>query len=461
MNYETSAEDIDTVTKVLTVSIPSKEVEDKYSSEIAALSKKVKMKGFRPGKAPADLVVKMHGPEARAEVVNKLISTSLGEIVREQKINYVGQPQLTIETSGQGEDLKFKAHFSLYPVAELKKYDSFKIRLPEEKVGDEDVTRVINRIRSSSAQFEKIADRTEIKKGDAVQCQVQALIDGAANGEPSSMRIVVGEEETPPEVNEALSGMKLGETKRISVKSISEDERNEGKEIQYDITPQELFEKILPELTDEFAKTVDKDVASVLELRLKISELLEKDRKEQSRSRAEGLILRELANSHDFIVPQVMIDMEIYNMLARGRMIEPSKLPFEQFQAEMFREQMGRSAEERVKASVLVDKIVEAEKLTPTEEETKEWFDQQRARLGEEVFKQFLSDQGYVQSMWVDFTRKKGLDFLMTKTHIDYISLEEFEKEEKAAQKENQKKSEAAKKPAKKNETKNAKAKKD
>jgi|GEM_PF-778565 len=459
MNYESSSENIDSVTTVFTVSIPSIEIEEKLKSELNALAQKVSIKGFRPGKAPKDMVEKLHGKEVRVEVMNKLISSSLGEIIKEKNLNYVGQPTLDIETTGeeQGQALKFKANFSLYPVPELKKYDSFEITLPKVDVADKDVDQVIDRIRSSSADYKKITDRTKVESNDTVQCNIAAIIDGEPNKDPSPMKIEVNGVDTPEEIKEALLGTTVGETKSVTVKSISEDEKNQGKDIQYQVTAVEIFEKVLPEMTDDYAKSVDKEIGTVLELRLKINDLLKKEREQQSRTQAEGLILKELAGNHDFKVPQVMVDMEIYNMLSRANMFDPSKTPFEQFNAQPFRERMGNAAEERVKASVLVDKIAQVDKLLPSEDETKQWFEEQKERLGEEVFKKFLADQGYVQSAWVDYTRRKVLDFLIGKTKIEYVTAEEFEKIEKKANK--AEKAEKAEKTAKaeKQETKQLK----
>ena len=428
MNYEASVTDVDNVTKVLTVCIPKSEIEASFEKHIGSYSSRVKMKGFRQGKAPRDMVVKQHGEEVRREVIQKLISTSLDNLIKEHEINYVGHPRLDIESNGEeGKDLKFKANFALYPVAELKNYESFSIKLPKIEVSKEEIDRVIGRIQNSTAEYKAITDRTKIQNGDVVQTIIQAIVDDVSNGDGTPMRMEVGGPDVPEEITEALVTMSVGEVKTVAVKSITEDERNKGKRVEYKITASELFEKILPEMTDAFAKQVDTEVETVLELRKKIDELLQKDKEEQSRLKAEGLVLKDLANRHDFQIPQLMIDMEIYNMLVRGNMIDPQQMPFDRFNGQPFRERMGGPAEERVKAAVLVDKIGEADKLLPNEEETKQWFSEQKARLGEEAFKQFLKEQNSVQSAWVDYTRRKVLDFLLSRTKIEYITQEEFD----------------------------------
>ena len=435
MNYQSSVEDVNSVTKVFTVSIPSSVVDERFNKELGSVAQKVSIKGFRPGKAPRDLVVKMHGKEIRADVMNKLISTSLTEIIKEHDLNYVGNPALDIESTEEGKDLKFKANFAIYPVPELKKYDSFKITQPTIEVTDTDIEQVITRIRNSSAEFNKV-DRTTMKDGDSVQCKILAIVDGQSGPEPTPMRLEVGGPETPDEITEALREMKLGETRTVSVKNISELESSKNKKIEYQITADEIFEKILPELNDEFVQKIDNSVKTVVELKTKIQDLLKADREEQSRMQAEGMVLKDLAGNHTFELPQVMIDMEIYNMLARNRMIDPSKVSFDQFNAEPFREQMAEQAEERVKATVLVDRIAQEEKLMPSEEELKKWFDEQKEKLGEDGYNRFMGNRDYVQSAMVEFTRKKVLDFLLARTKIEYVTNEEFQKIEKPKKKE-------------------------
>lgn len=429
MTYQSSIEEIDSVTKVITVSISKTQIEESFKSQVGSLSTKVKLNGFRPGKAPKNLVEKTHGPELRQEVIQKLISNSLSELIKEHQLNYVGQPKLDIESDGsEGKDLTFKANLSLYPVPALKDYAAFSITLPKVEITDADVDAVINRVRNSMAEFKTISDRKSIKKGDVVQSTVQALIDGEGNGEGTQMRLEVGGADTPEEITEALSSMNVEETKVVEVKQITESERAKGKKVEYKITAHEILEKVLPEMTDELAKQVDNEVSTIVELKTKIRDLLKNDREEQSRQRAEGLILKELAARHEFKIPDVMMDMEIYNMLARGGMLDPQKITFERFNGQAFRERMGGSASERVRASILVDKIGEVEKLLPSEEDTKKWFDEQKEKLGEQVFKQFMQDQNTVQSAWLDFTRRKILDFLRARTKIEYVSQEEFDK---------------------------------
>lgn len=435
MNYQSSIEEIDSVTKVLKVSIPSAKIDESFKEQVGSLSSKVKIKGFRAGKAPKNLVEKTHGPELRQEVVQKLISSSLNDLIKEHQINYVGQPMLDIESNGmEGKDLTFKANFAIYPSPELKDYAAFSITLPNVEVVDADIQSVIDRVRNSMAEYKTVSDRTDIAAGDVVQATVQALVDGAGNGDGTPMRLDVAGADTPEEITEALKSMKVGETKTVSVKEITESERAQGKKIEYKITAHEILQKILPEVTDEFAKKIDGEVETAAALKTKIRDLLTKDREEQSRQRADGMILKELAARHVFKIPDLMMDMEIYNMMARSGMVDPEKLPFERFNGQAFRERMGEPACERVRASILVDKISEVEKIVPTDEETKQWFADKKEEMGERAYNQFMADRDMVQSAWMDYSRRKVLDFLRAKTTINYVSKEEFDKLEQEKQ---------------------------
>jgi trigger factor len=446
MNYQSSIEEIDSVTKVLKVSIPSTRVDESFKEQVGSLSNKVKLKGFRAGKAPKNLVEKTHGPELRQEVVQRLISSSLNELIKEHQINYVGQPLLDIESDGmEGKDLTFKANFAIYPSPEVKDYSAFSLTLPKAEVTDADVQSVIDRVRNSMAEYKPVTDRKEIKAGDVVQTTVQALVDGEGNGEGTSMRLDVSSADTPEEITAALKTMSVGDTKVVDVKQITDSEKAQGKKIEYKLTAHEILEKILPEVTDEFAKRIDGEVETVAALLTKIRDLLSKDREEQTKQRADGMILKELAQRHQFKIPDIMMDMEIYNMMARNGMIDPQKIPFERFNGQAFRERMGEPAAERVRASILVDKISEVEKIVPNEEETKKWFADKKEEMGDRAYNQFMADRDMVQSAWMDYSRRKVLDFLRGKATIKYVSKEEFEKIEAAENAKSEKGSEEKK----------------
>ncbi|MCB9030508.1 MAG: trigger factor, partial [Deltaproteobacteria bacterium] len=292
MNYESSVDNTDNLTTTLSVTIPNAEIEERFKKELSAVSKKIKIKGFRPGKAPIDMIKKMHGPQVRGDVVQKLISTSLGELIKEHKINYVGNPELDIKKNEEGHDLEFKANFAIYPEPEIKDYKGIKVKGPKLEVADQDVDKVVRRIQSSNAEHKKIEDRKKPKAGEVAEYTVFGFIEGQDKNKPNDLKPVkacLGQDELPPELDQALSEMEVGETKTIEVPSVAQHTADDAG-VKYEVTLEAIYEQILPELTDAFVKTVDAECATALELKIKIREMLEKEREQNRNQKVEGEI---------------------------------------------------------------------------------------------------------------------------------------------------------------------------
>ncbi|MCB0340568.1 MAG: hypothetical protein KDD53_13230, partial [Bdellovibrionales bacterium] len=159
MDFKSAIEEIDEITRVLKVTIPAEEVQKELQHALDHLTSTTSLKGFRPGKAPRQLVEKMHGRRVRQEVRDRLISSSLGNLIKEHEIDFIGQPKLDIDNKEADDTISYAANFILYPRPKIVGYDEISVSVSKLEVLDEDVSKTMERFRESRATFEDVKER--------------------------------------------------------------------------------------------------------------------------------------------------------------------------------------------------------------------------------------------------------------------------------------------------------------
>ncbi|RMG43723.1 MAG: trigger factor [Candidatus Dadabacteria bacterium] len=438
MNYKSSIEDVNEVTKKLTVSIPADTVSREYENALSGVMKNTRIKGFRPGKAPRNIVEKLHGGRVRMEVANRLISDSLQSLLKEHEINMVGMPEIDIASYESDKDIEYTANVSIFPTPEISGYDSFELEVPEMKVKPEEVDSAIEQLRENQASTRKIEDRSQAQKGDVIEAEVTVKVDGQEQGPAEPLVVALGEGRLPEELEKAIEGLKIGESCTVSIPlpDDHQDKNLRGKTATYTVNLKGLSEKVLPEIDDAFAKNVGMNVETLLELRVKISEQLEKEKERQRKELIHEKILEQLLERNEFMVPQPLVDDEIRGLLVRYGLIDPRKVDPGRISVEPFREKLGEVALKRVKTAVLVDRIAEKENLLADQSDIEREIKEATEKHGmpEEEVRRFFMEQGRSASLLIELTRNKVLDFLSERATVKYVQDSDGNKEGKGDQ---------------------------
>ncbi|MEZ4754777.1 MAG: trigger factor [Bdellovibrionota bacterium] len=428
MSIDSSIEDVNDVTKKLNVTIPSEMVATEVEVALGNIAKTAKIKGFRPGKAPINMVKNFHGSRVHMEVANRLISSTLGDLVKEHELNMVGSPEIDVANLEEGENISYTANVSLYPSPIIKGYDKFEVEVPKEEVSDTEVDAVIEQLRNSRATSKAVEGREIVNSGDVIEGTLAIALDGEDAAAPEPIVVGLGEGQLPVELEAGIPGIKLGESKQIEG-SIPVDHPNQevrGKKAVFTITVNSISEKILPELNDEFAKGLGIEAETLLELRIKVRERLESEAEKEQKAALQSAVLDKLLERNEFDVPQALIDEEIWNFLVRGGMVDPNKVKMQDIDISRFRDQMGPMAEKRVKAVVMVDQIADQEKIevtvVDTESHYQEFADQSNVSI-EEV-KKFFSDEWRQKQIEAEIKRSKATELLVDRAKIKYIDKE-------------------------------------
>lgn len=357
----------------LEISVPVEEVNQETERVVDEIRQRVRLPGFRPGKAPASLIRKRFQGDIRQEVLEKLVPRFLQKQFEEENLNVVGTPSIKEVHFHEGEPLRFRAEFEVAPEIQLGEYRGIAVPYEEPKVSDEDVEKRLEEIRNQKAEYVNVEPRP-LEQGDYAVVYLESL--SGVEGEPirqDEVMLHLGSEETLPALTENLVGTSPGEQREFDV-VYPEDHgqpRLAGKTVRFRAEVKGIRRKELPELNDEFAKDLG-DFADLAELRDNIRKSIFREREYAAQQEAKTKIIDKLVDAHDFPVPEAFLDRQIEAnverrvraMAASGVDIRNLKLDWEKVRTSQ-RDQAIRD----VKASLILDRIGTAEQIDATTDE--------------------------------------------------------------------------------------------
>ncbi len=358
----------------LTVEMDPTEVEASMEKTFRKLVQVKKVPGFRVGKTPRNIFEKYYTRKNLLEdTLEELLPDAYKKAVAEQQIEPIASPQIELT---QMEPVTFKAIVPLKPVITLGDYHQIKVaEEPPHEVNDEDVDKVLDSLRHEHATWEP-ADR-EVKAGDLITMDIWSEVDGKAYINQKGAQYTVKAEDTFPVKGfaEQLIGMKKDEEKEFNLDFPADDPRTEvaGKTCKFKIRMNEIKEEKLPELNDDFTKSISKEYETVEKLRGMARERLITSTKDIAKSAFEEKALDAVVKESTVEFPDVMTDAEIHRMMDERFQTQQQfeayaksvKKTTEEIHTE-FHEQAHEVAEERVKRSLVLGKISDEEKIEVT-----------------------------------------------------------------------------------------------
>jgi trigger factor len=429
---DSSIEHINDITRKIRVKIPKDEVDRSFESKLGDLSRTLNIKGFRKGKAPRAVVEKMHGPRIRYEVVNDLISSSLNSVLESNKLPVIGSPEIDVASFEPGKALEYTAEVVLYPDPEVKAFEALEVTVEPPEVKDEDVQKVIEMLRQQKATTRKNEFRNVVKEGDVVDIVVKITKEGESEPIVSEPIVIpLGKERLPQEIEKGLLGMEIGQNRKIEAPLPNiQTEQAEALKATWEITLNNVLEEILPELNDEFVKGLGAEkIGTVLELRMKIREDLEAERKSREKMDVIAKLMDHLIDSNDFMLPQQLVDDTLRRMLVQANLVRldrGERGSAMDFDLEPFRKDFEEHARKRLKGNIIIDKIAQNQQLKLSEDDIKGAIErlQQYQGVSAEELKKLTSNRDFLNSYMGEILREKTLDALFEKVSIKYDKLE-------------------------------------
>jgi trigger factor len=354
------------------ITVPLAEVESETERAVAEIQKKVRLPGFRPGKAPISLVKTRFAGEVRRDVLDKLVPRFFRAEAEKDHLQVVGQPTVTEVHFHAGEPLRFKADFEVAPTFELGEYRGIVVHYTEPEILDSEVATRLDEIREQKAEYVNEEPRP-LADSDYAVISLESLSGVAEKVSQDEVMLKIGDGSTLAAFSENLRGASPEESREFEVTYPEDYERKNlaGRTVRFRASVKAVRRKELPELNDEFAKDLG-DYQTLDELKDAVRKALLRDRENEAQSEAKQQLLDKLVDTHDFALPEVYVDRQVEinveNQLRTlaGQGVDPRsiKLDWEKVKET----QKGRAARD-VKASLLLDRIGEREAIGATQDE--------------------------------------------------------------------------------------------
>jgi len=351
------------------VSVPSSLVQSKKSSRFESIARKAKLPGFRPGKAPMNIIENQYGNQVNQEVLSEVLETTYAEIIQDKELQPAGPPEVSIDQFVDGSDFKYTATIEVMPEFELKGIDEIKVEKLTATVTQSDLNEMIENLQKQRGEWKPV-DR-ESGKGD------QLLIDfiGKINDEPfeggsaDDFVIEVGSGQMLPEFDQVLEGVKTGDEKEFDL-TFPEDYHKEdlsNKPAVFNIKVKEVRELIPAEINDEFVKGFGIESGKSDDLIKEIKASMEKEKESKIKNDLRINLMKYLRENNKIDIPKVMIHREAHAMQKdwmrqSGIEDEDKALPIENFE---------EIASERVHLGLLVNELVISRELKLDDDKVK------------------------------------------------------------------------------------------
>jgi len=426
MDWQVSIDDIDEITKKISVSINQERVAREFDVMLNRVSRSAHIKGFRKGKVPRKMVEQMLGDRIRMDVASSLINESLRKVYEENKLEVVGEPRIDLEKIEATSPLDFKATVSIFPRPVISNYKNRTVEVVKREVTEDDVQQALERVRESKAELKAIEDRKDAQKGDVVALSVSVQVENNERSRPEPFVDVLGSGKLNDEVEKQLEGLTVGENKEVTV-TAPEDHTNaelRGKPVTYHIQLHGIFSKTLPELSDEFAKGVGLGVETAEALKEQLKARLVQQAEDETQNDIHGTLLDLLVAENPFKIPESMVDDEIRGIVARYGVAGGSKP--ENIDVTPYRAQFEDFALNRIRCAILIDSVGELEAIKVDEADREKMIERMAAQSGStvEATRKTVHDRNRLMSFLLEVRRTKILEFLVANTTVSYKSPE-------------------------------------
>ena len=434
MDIRLEVEDISPVKKKLKVEVPA-EVAGKEFNQIANDYKKhARLPGFRPGKAPLQLVKRRFRKDICKDVLQRLIPESYDQALREREVKPLGDLRIEQLSFEEGESLSYEAQVEILPEITLPEYRGLEVQVPTEALTEEMVEEQLEKIRQRQAPLVTVSDRTTAADGDYATVDLEGkYLDQDPDGKPAepiaekNVTLQLGGEHTHKSFDQALNGMDVGEKKTFEVTYEPDypEEKLAGHRVRFNVVLNDIKLLDLPDLDDEFARGLG-EFENLGKLKDKIREELNHQLEQNRASKLRQELVQKLIDATNFEVPELLVENRIddkvrdlaYDMARQG--LNPTKTDVDW---SSMRSDLRAVAEKETRAGLILAKIADQEgfDISPQEvsqeleglaESTNQPIDKVRQHFQEDSRREGLVDQ---------IRRRKALDIVLEGAKVPEI----------------------------------------
>ena len=320
MTMEVQVQQLTPVLVEVSITVETDRVKKEVDKAFLDLQKRAKVKGFRPGKAPRDVLTHLYGGAITSDVCSKLVDETLNEALAEKNVQPLSQPRVEVQKAGMSEPLQFKARFEVRPEISDLKWEGLEAEKPKLAVADNNVEEAIEVMRKQHAQLKTPEPTRPAKAGDVVTLDFKATTEGKTIEQSKGMSVELGDGKLIKELEEALVGASPGDDKHVHV-TFPADHANpslRGKETHFDLKLVDIKERIMPALDDEFAKDIG-DFDGLPTLRTETRSRLEKQLADQADQVLVTNLVSALCKANPVEAPPSLVQQQLQLTVAELR----------------------------------------------------------------------------------------------------------------------------------------------
>lgn len=403
--------------RTLNVTVPAGAVTAERAKIAEKLAKRLKIPGFRSGRIPASVVEKRFGPALNRELLDQVVGDAYREALKLRELRPISEGEISELNWEPEQDLVFSISFDVEPTVELARISGFTVERPRVEVKDEDVERVLERLREQNGAWAPAAEG-KAESGDLVSVTVTRLEGGEPSGEPQDYDLLVGEGDAIPDVETAIQTLAPGEENTFTV-TFPEDFPNEERRGQQEtlvISLRERKVRELPELDDDFARSVG-DFQELAGLRERIREDLRKEAEQQAEGAVRSRLLDYILEANPFEVPGSMVDRYLDSIIGNPKDVDQDALA-------RAREQLRGESERAVRRILVLERLGDLHGLKASEEEVDARVEEIAQANQTDVSRIYaqLQKSGRLDQIERELTEKKIFEFLKEQSTIQDAS---------------------------------------
>ena len=418
--------DLSECKKNLDIEIPPDVVDAEITHIAQEFARRARVPGFRPGKAPIGVVKTRFRDEIVSEMMQHLMPKYFGDAIDERKLEIVQAPQFESVDYNSGKPLRFRAVFEVYPRLSIANYEGIPVQEVSSQVAESEVETALKKLQEDMAELTPVEEDRSVQEGDFAEISYSGTIEGSDEPPITGEKAVaeIGGRTTVKEFTENLIGAKVGEERTFNVIYRAEypTARLAGKTVAYKVKVEALKTKESPELNDEFAQRFG-DYKTLDELKAKLREDLEKQKRDQAQEQMREKLLEWLQDNNEFELPQSLIERQLQIRVQRlvrdlsRQGINPQRLDVDWGK---IREDQQQQAMRDVKGSLILEHIAEKENISVSEQEIESEIEKIAGETNrpKEKVKEVLSRDSGLERLRSQIRNRKTLDLLQSKARI-------------------------------------------
>jgi len=432
---KTIVEDISSVKKKLIIEVEADDVSKKVDKTYKQYGKKAKIKGFRSGKIPRKILENYYGPQVLDEVAGSIVNETLPKAIEEVGMFPLNMPTIENDVLKLGENYKYTAVMEIRPEFELKDYNGLDVEKEAFSITEEDIDKHINEIREASGNLVVIEEDRGVETDDYAIIDYEGF-DGENSIEgikSEDFTLKVGEGRFYPGFEDGLIGLKKGEETEITVE-FEDDYFHSGlagKKVIFKVSIKDIKKMELPELDDEFVKSLGGEIKDLDDLKGNIREgLTDREGKRVDKDLKERL-LEKISSSVEFELPESLVEPELNSALSSIRQnLMNSGTDFEKAGLDIakLKDELRPVSEKKVKGMLILGKVAQESELSVDDKDITEGFDDMAKGVGQSpnVLRQYYEANQMMDSFRETLLREKTLNYLVENANVKEVSADQI-----------------------------------